>query len=293
MNRTPTAPDYGSARRGGGLLSAAAWRRGGHWQATAWRTVVFATIAVIYAFLLLPLLIVIATSLNPTERNAFPPYGLSLRWYGEFLASESFTDAFVFSLILGSFAAVGATLIGFLAAYGIVRLLGPRRDLVQSLTFLPIMIPHILIGISLLLALTMVPIPEMIAFVAGHIIIALPFTLAAILASFAGVDASLELAAMSLGASRWRAVREIVLPLIAPGLLSAMLFAFIVSFGDVYIALFLSVPGKTTLPIEIFTYMEWESTPAVAAITSIQVLMIVVMGLLVERLIGLRKVLRF
>jgi len=82
-------------------------------------------------------------------------------------------------------------------------------------------------------------------------------------------------------------------PLAAPGVLSALIFAFIVSFGDVYIALFLTGPGMTTLPIEIFSYMQWESTPVIAAITSLQIVLILVLGLVVERLVGLRHVMRF
>ena len=77
-----------------------------------------------------------------------------------------------------------------------------------------------------------------------------------------------------------------------PGILSALIFAFIVSFGDAYIALFLTGPGMTTLPIEIFSYMQWESTPVVAAITSVQILLIIVLGLVIERLVGLRKIMR-
>ena len=89
-----------------------------------------------------------------------------------------------------------------------------------------------------------------------------------------------------------RTMIEVVIPLTAPGLLSALIFAFIVSFGDVYISLFLSGPGRTTLPIEIFSYMQWESTPVVAAITTVQILLIVALGLIVERLVGLRKMMR-
>ena len=180
----------------------------------------------------------------------------------------------------------------FLAAYGIVRVLGPYRGLMQSLAFLPVTVPPILIGMSLLLALTVVPFPEVGAFIMGHIIITLPFALAALMASLAGIDPNLELAAMSVGASRWRTRWEIVIPLAAPGLLSALLFAFIVSFGDVYIAMFLSVKGYTALPMEIFSFLRWDSSPVVAAITSVQVLMIIMIGFVVEKLVGLRNVLR-
>jgi putative spermidine/putrescine transport system permease protein len=251
-----------------------------------------AYVAAIYLFLLAPILIIVLSSFNPTSANTFPPSGFSLRWYGEFFESSGFTDAFRFSIWLGLVSAVLATLIGLLTAYALVRFMGSRREMAQSLVMLPIMVPHILISISLLLLLTVVQIPEMSVLVIGHTIICLPFTIAGITASLDGVDEQLELAALTLGASRLRVLWEIVIPLIAPGVLSALIFAFIVSFGDVYIALFLSGPGRTTLPIEIFSYMQWESTPVIAAITSIQIVMIVALGLVIERLVGLRKIIR-
>ena len=256
------------------------------------RYVMGTTVTMIYVFLLAPILIIVFTSFNPTTSNTFPPTGFSLRWYSEFLDNRSFVDAFKFSLWLGVIAAVGATVVGFMSAYGIVRLLGKRRETGQSLALLPIMVPNILISISLLLALTVVPFPELGGLIFGHIMICLPFTIAGIIASLEGVDEQLELAAMTLGASRFRTMIEVVIPLTAPGLLSALIFAFIVSFGDVYISLFLSGPGRTTLPIEIFSYMQWESTPVVAAITTVQILLIVALGLIVERLVGLRKMMR-
>lgn len=251
-----------------------------------------AYVTAIYAFLLAPILIIVFSSFNPTAANTFPPSGFSLRWYREFFDNASFIDAFRFSIWLGVIASVLATAIGLFTAYGLVRFMGRRRELGQSLALLPIMIPHILISISLLLLLTVVAIPEIAVLIIGHTIICLPFTIAGITASLDGVDEQLELAASTLGASRFRVLWEIVIPLVAPGVLSALIFAFIVSFGDVYIALFLSGPGQTTLPIEIFSYMQWESTPVIAAITSIQILMIIVLGLVIERLVGLRKLMR-
>jgi putative spermidine/putrescine transport system permease protein len=251
-----------------------------------------AFVTAVYTFLLAPILIIVFVSFNPTEANTFPPSGFSLRWYARFLETEGFVAAFRFSLWLGFVAAVGATAVGFVSAYGIVRFLGRRRELGQSLALLPIMIPHILISLSLLLALVVVPIPELAGLIVGHILICLPFTVAGIIASLESVDEQLELAALTLGASRLRVLWEVVVPLVAPGLLSALIFAFIVSFGDVYISLFLSGPGRTTLPIEIFSYMLWESTPVVAAITTVQILLIIVLGLVIERLVGLRRIMR-
>ncbi len=266
---------------------ARSWRRS-HTR----RLVLGLVVTVTYIFLLTPILIIIFSSFNPTRANTFPPEGFSLRWYHEFFADQSFMAAFRFSAYLGGIAATLSTIVGFLTAYGILRFLHRWRGAGQSLAMLPIMIPHILISISLLIMLTVVPIPELGGLIIGHVMICLPFTVAGILASLDGVDRQLELAAWTLGASRLRILWEIVIPLVAPGLISAFIFAFIISFGDVYIALFLSGPGMTTLPIEIFSYMQWESTPVIAAITTIQVIMIMVLGLIIERLFGLRRIMR-
>jgi putative spermidine/putrescine transport system permease protein len=236
--------------------------------------------------------VVVVTSFSPSHSMAFPPPGLSLRWYGEFLRSDNFTAAFRFSLILGISASVIATLIGFITAYAARRLMVRRGGVVQSLAMLPLLIPHLLISISLLLALNFVPLPDFAGLLAGHVLICTPFTVAGITASLDGVDAQLEAAAMTLGASPLTALIEVVIPLVAPGVLSAFLFAFVVSFGDVYIALFLAGPGTTTLPIEIFSYVQWDSSPVIAAITTVQIVLIVVLGLIIERLVGLRRIMR-
>ena len=251
-----------------------------------------AGIAAIYLFLLSPVVIIALSSFSATSSGIFPPSSFSLRWYTEFLHSRGFIAAFRFSLGLGLIASVVSTAIGLCAAYAIVRLLGRRRELGQSLVLLPMMLPQILVSVALLFGLMVVPIPEIVALIVGHVLICLPFTVACIIASLDSVDVQLESAALTLGASRFRVLREVTIPLVALGLLSALILAFIVSFGDVYVALFLSSPGHTTLPIEIFSYMQWESTPVVAAITTVQVLLIVILGLVVERLIGLRQIMR-
>lgn len=249
-------------------------------------------VTALYIFLLAPLVIVIVASFSPDQSNTYALSQASLRWYREFFASDSFVDAFKFSIVLALISSGIATAIGFMAAYGIVRFLGARREVGQSMAMLPMMVPHILISLSLLLLLTQLPVPELAALVIGHVLICLPFTVAGIIASLEGVDSDVEAAAYTLGAPRWRVLTEVTLPLVAPGVISALIFAFIISFGDVYIALFLSGPGMTTLPIEIFSYIQWESSPVIAAITTVQIVMIVLFGLLIERLAGLRKTMR-
>src|SRR5262249_1610007 len=149
-----------------------------------------------------------------------------------------------------------------------------------------------LMSLSLLLMLNFVPVPELVVLVIGHVLICLPFAISGIIASLESVDPDLEAAAHTLGASKFRVMWEVTVPLIAPGVLSALIFAFTISFGDVYMALFLSGPNMTTLPVEIFSFIQWESSPVVAAITTIQIVLIIVFGLVVERLVGLRTAMR-
>ncbi|MBV9137242.1 MAG: ABC transporter permease [Hyphomicrobiales bacterium] len=246
----------------------------------------------LYVFLLAPLLVVIFASFSPDQRNVYSLSQASLHWYREFAASENFRSAFVFSIWLATVASVCATVIGFVTAYGVVRFLDRRREMGKAIAMLPMMVPHILISLSLLLVLTRFPVPELAALVVGHVLICLPFALAGIVASLEGIPHDLEAAASTLGASRLRVLTEVTLPLVAPGVLSALIFSFIISFGDVDIALFLSGPGRTTLPIEIFSFIQWESSPVIAAITTVQIFLIVAFGLAVERLVGLRAAMR-
>ena len=249
-------------------------------------------ITALYVFLLAPILIVVFTSFSPGMSNTYRLSEASLHWYREFLNSSSFMDSFKFSLVLALLASLFSTVIGLLTSYALVRFLGKARTLGQSIAMLPMMIPHILISLSLLLLLTQLPIPEMAMLVIGHVLICLPFTIAGITASLEGVDPDVEAAAYTLGAGRLRVLWEVTVPLVAPGVLSSAIFAFIISFGDVYIALFISGPGATTLPVEIFSYVQWESSPIVAAITTVQIIMIILFGLFIERLVGLRSVMR-
>ncbi len=249
-------------------------------------------VSLIYVFLLAPILIIVLSSFSPDHRSTYALSEASLRWYAAFLESSNFVSAFRFSLVLAISSAILSTFIGFITAYGIVRHMGRRRSMAQTLAMLPMMAPHILISLSLLLLLTVMPIPEVSMLLIGHVLICLPFTIVGIIASLEGCDPDLEAAAWTLGAPRWRVLLEVTAPLIAPGVLSALIFAFIISFGDVYVSLFLSGPGMTTLPVEIFSYIQWESSPIIAAITTIQIVLIVLFGLLIERLVGLRKAMR-
>jgi ABC-type spermidine/putrescine transport system permease subunit II len=208
---------------------------------------------VIYLFLLAPLLIVVAVSFDPTDGFRFPPPGFSLRWYVAFFTSETFMRAFFrVSLLVALTVSVLATVIGGTAAVGLVRFLTRGRTLMETLFLAPIVVPEILLGAALFLY------------------------------------RSLEEAAMSLGASRAQAFWKVTMPLIRSSLLSAAIFAFIVSFSDINIALFVSGPESVTLPVHVFSQIVWQADPTIAAASTLQILLIAALLAIAQRMFRLR-----
>jgi putative spermidine/putrescine transport system permease protein len=247
---------------------------------------------VFYVFILAPIFVTLFTSLNASRLNLFPPRGLSLRWYDAFFQSGNFTHAFAISIKLAVIVALVTGVLALAAAYALSRYRFKGRTLVQTLLSLPLMIPHMMIGIALLLFFAPYSFADQLRIVVGHVIIAMPITVRAITSSMDGVDISLEEAARSLGAGPLEAFRRVMLPLTGSGVLAGMLFAFTLSFTDANVALFLTGPNATTLPIEVFTYLQWESTPLVAAIATLQVALVLVIALIINKLVGLNAVMR-
>lgn len=230
----------------------------------------------VYVFLLAPLVIIVAVSFGPSPNYAFPPSGITLKWYEAFFANRQFVHSFFqVSFLLGIFAAIGSTLLGGLAAVGLVRFRFPGREALEAFFLAPLFIPEILFAAALYLAYARAGIhPSLPALLAGHLVICTPYVIRTIAAGLAGLDPRLEEAAMSLGASRVQAFRKVALPLIQSSLLSAWVLAFIISFSDIYLALFISVSNSTTLPVYIFNVLTFGSDPSVAAASTLSILLI-------------------
>ncbi|MBI4277545.1 MAG: ABC transporter permease [Armatimonadetes bacterium] len=253
-----------------------------------------AYLALFYAFLLAPVVVAALTSFNPTRLNLFPPVGLSLTWYREFLRAENFTHAFfAVSLKIALIVAVISGALALPVAYALSRYRFFGRSLLQTFFLSPMMVPQMVVGIALLLLFARYTFADELRIVIGHVIITLPIAVRAITASLQGTDPSLEEAAKSLGANPLQTFYRVTVPLIGSGLLAAMLFAFTLSFTDVNVALFLTGPRTTTLPVEVFAYLRWESTPIIAAIASVQVALIFAIAISIHRLIGLDAVLKY
>ncbi|MFM8990794.1 MAG: ABC transporter permease [Alphaproteobacteria bacterium] len=248
-------------------------------------------VLLVAAFILAPIVVVVAVSLTDSPIPEFPPRGLTLRWYAHALSEDVFTTSALNSLWLATLATAIATPLALAAAYGLVRGRFRGRDAIQTLLLAPLVVPSLVIGLAILLAFSGMGVRDVGARLVGaHVLVTFPYMVRTILASLARLDPAVEEAARTLGASALRCFVLVTLPLVRPGVVAGMLFAFIVSFDNVSLSLFLTNARTNTLPIAILNYVEYNFDPSVAAISTMLVAFSLGAALLVERLVGLRRV---
>lgn len=249
-----------------------------------------ALVLAVYLFLLAPIAVVVLASLNAGNFLTFPPQGLSLRWFLVFLENDVFLNAIRFSAILAAVATAISLAIGTLAALYYVRHAGRDRDAVHLGMLLPLLLPEILTAIALLFFFYEIGVGtrHYLALLTGHVLMTLPFVFLNVTASLQGMDGSAELAARSLGASRWTAFRRITLPLAKPGILSGGLISFIISFDTFGISFMLKGTGTAPLPIQLFDYLRFNFTPEAAAVSTFSILLTIIVIVLSDRLFGLQ-----
>ena len=249
-------------------------------------------VTLVYLFLIVPIVIVILAALNAGNYLAFPPQGLSLRWFIRAAETTPFVRSFLFSLKLAGWVTAVSTVLGTMAALYVVRHSRRFRDVLQIAILAPLQFPAILTGIALLIFFlaTGLGTRGMRAMFIGHTLVALPYVFLTVSAVLVVFDRSLEEAARSLGAGPLASFSRITLPLIKGGVISGALFAFITSFDQFPISLLLVSVGNTPLPIQLFDYLRFSFDPAAAAVSTVSVLMSVAIVLLVDRLVGLQAV---
>jgi len=248
---------------------------------------------VAFALIVVPILIVVLAAFSPSDYFQFPPPGLSMRWFIEFFRLDNMRSAFALSVELALASATIATILGTLAALYLARRGGMLANILQSLFVAPLVFPTIILGVALLLLYKTIGMPVFSGLLLAHCVVGMPYGFRTVLASAQGLDPSLEEAGQSLGAGPLRTLVLVTLPLIWPGVLSGWLLAFIVSFGELNTALFLTGPGVTTLPIEIFSYLQFQGSQLViAAASSIQIALIVILVAVVERIVGIVRITR-
>ena len=247
------------------------------------RKFLVAACTLIYFFLMLPLLVVFPISISSAPYMQFPPPGFSWQWYERYFADPQWMDATIRSLQIGLATAVLALLLGVPLSFALVRGKFPARQLLDRLTMAPIVVPTIIFSVAIYgLFAKMKLIGEWYGLALAHTVLALPFVVLVMIAGLRDFDRALELAAEGLGASRGQTLRRITLPILRPSLISAGLLAFISSFDEVVVALFLA-GARMTLPKKMFDNILMEIDPTIAAVSVMQILLVAIVLFLIGR----------
>jgi putative spermidine/putrescine transport system permease protein len=242
-------------------------------------------------FMLLPIAISLPVSLTAGTRIAFPPEGLSSRWFDAILRDAVLLGTVARSFWLATLAAVVAVLVAMPAVFVIERARFRGRVALETLITGPRMIPQIVVVLGLLIWFERIGLAETFAgLVIAHLVISVPFAFRTLLVSVAALDRRLENASATLGASRARTFLKVTLPQLKTGVIAAAIFTFILSFNNVTMALFLSALGQRTLPVEMFQRMYVGGmTPVIPAIAFLLALGGALFFVLLDRTIGVYK----
>ncbi len=245
----------------------------------------------VYLFLILPVFVIAFSAFSPNEYPEFPPKEFSFKWFYAVFDNPQWMDSLWMSVVLLLIVTPLTVILGTMASYALARLQFKGRGLIQSFILSPLMIPQVVLGIALLYVLTIMGINgTLIALVIGHMIVCFPYVVRTVSVSVSNLDPSLERASMNLGASPLQTFRKVTVPLIKPGIIAGAVFSAVTSFGEISISLFVSSPSTITVPVRTFNYIEQTFDPSINAISVIFIVISVIALMIIERTIGLSKV---
>lgn len=254
------------------------------------RAPLYAATALVLLFVLAPLLVVLAISVSTAPFASFPPHGFTLAWYGKVLADPDFQTSAALSIGLALAATGAALLLGVPAAFALTRATFRGRAAVQGLLLSPLVFPSLITGLALLQFFAWLRMQDAVTnLLLGHALVTLPYVVRAVGVSLLLVDPSLEEAAWTLGASRWRGFWRVTLPQIAPGVAAGALFAFMVSLDNYPVSMWLADARAVPLPLLLFNNMASVFDPSITAMAGLMILIGAIAVLLLERLVGLRR----
>ncbi|WP_192363255.1 ABC transporter permease [Mesorhizobium mediterraneum] len=226
------------------------------------------------AFLLLPVVFIVLLSFGSSRWLAFPPPGWTLKWYEELFADPAWLEAALTSARIATMAAILAVVIGLLASFALVRGQFRGRNMLRGLLLTPMVLPVVVFAIAIYAFFLRIGLGGTTAgFVIAHTVLALPFAIIPITAALEGFDKSIEDAAIVCGASPFEAKLRVTLPAIKIGIFSAAIFAFLASWDEVVVAIFMASPTLQTLPVKIWGSLRQDLSPVIAAVSSLLVLL--------------------
>ncbi len=250
-----------------------------------------------YVVMLLPVVLLVVTSFFKDAIIAFPPSGLSLEWYGNALGRDEFLSGFIVSFKVAAFASLIGVPLGTAAAMALARSKIRAKQAITTFLLGPIIVPGIVAGTALYLTFLLAQnrfdmdiVGTLPGLVAAHILLTIPWTVRVVTAGLAGQDLSVEEAAANLGARPWTVFWRVTLPMMRPAIVAASVFSFIQSFENLELTLLLVGPGMSTLPIAMLNYLEFQIDPTLAAVATIQIVVIAALMLITDRYVKLSRI---
>ncbi|MEI9804172.1 MAG: ABC transporter permease [Pseudolabrys sp.] len=263
------------------------------WEAASLRIVFICMAIFAMVFLIAPTVIVLVTSLTPSESLKFPPPGLSLRWYYALLDADQMQRAAWNSLVIAFWTTIISVLLGTAASIAIARSRSPWVRACDVLFMSPLLLPALAFGFAALVYINKLGLsPNIPLLVLGHVIVCVPFILRTTIAALSQLDPALLDASHSLGGSQWMTFRRVTLPLIAPGLGSGAFLAFMASFDNVPVSLFLADERTEVLPIHLWQQIDTNLDVRTAAASGVIVIFTIVLMLIAERMAGFTQQMR-
>ncbi|MGH7159785.1 MAG: ABC transporter permease [Acetobacteraceae bacterium] len=254
-----------------------------------------ALIAAGLLFIFVPLALTLYLSVFDEKLILFPPRGYTLAWYPAII--PHFGGAIATSLELAIGAVIGSLVIGIPAGIALSRYRFRGHGIISTLLLAPLTVPGIALGLATYLFLVLIEIQtgwpltgSLIGLILAHLLITMPWVVRLVMASLANHDRSAEEAATSLGARATTVIWRVTLPAMRQGIIAAGLLAFILSFGNLELALFLVAPGVTTLPVAVLEYLEYHIDPLIAAVAVGEMLLVGVLLLVLDRFVRLAEV---
>ena len=248
--------------------------------------------SVVIAFVLAPLVVICLVAFTPANTLSVPTTSFSLRWFYAVFAHDDFLTSFNNSLWLATLSATFSVVIAVPAGIAITRCTFPGRDALNALFLSPLIIPHLVLGVAFLRLFVLIGATGSFAWlVVSHTIIVTPYVLRLVMAALSGIEANIEQAAQTLGASRLVVFRRVLAPMILPGVAGGWLLAFINSFDELTMSIFVTSPQTVTLPVRMYMYATESIDPMMAAVSALMIALTAVTMLLLDRAFGLDKVL--
>jgi putative spermidine/putrescine transport system permease protein len=255
-----------------------------------------ALVAAAFTLILAPVVTVMVISVFRQEIVSFPPSGFTLDWYVNAWARQEFARGFVTSAQVALMATVIGVPLGTAAAFALVRGRPRGAGAMNTLLLGPLAVPGVVAGTALYMFYLRAEFwldrditSTLEGLVAAHVLLTIPWTVRLVSASLQGLDLSAEEAAANLGARPLTVFRRVTLPAMRPGIIAACLFSFIQSFENLELSLLLVGPGRTTLPVAMLNYLEFRVDPTLAAVATVQILIVAVLMLVTDRFVSIAR----